>query len=58
MFLLRFYRQKRLCDEMKKRDYGDLLMFDQVNTRYAIDANDTQIWSSHYETRCTLFFAV
>ena len=43
---------------MKKRDYGDLLMFDQVNTRYAIDANDTQIWSSHYETRCTLFFAV
>ena len=58
MFLLRLYRQKRLRNEMKKRDYGALLMFDQVNTRYAIEATNMQIWCSHYETRCVLLFAV
>ena len=33
-------------------------MFDQVNTRYATDTTNMQIWCSHYETRCVLLFAV
>ena len=49
---IRMYRLGRLREELKARDYGGLLMFDQINTRYATDATNMQIWCSHYETRC------
>ncbi len=49
---VRRYRLARLREELKARDYAGLLMFDQVNTRYATDATNMQIWCSHYETRC------
>jgi Xaa-Pro dipeptidase len=28
------------------------LLFDPINTRYAVDATNMQIWCAHYETRC------
>ena len=50
--VVRLYRLNRLREQLKARDYGGLLLFDQINTRYATDATNMQIWSSHYETRC------
>ncbi len=49
---VRLYRLGRLRQELKKRDIAGLLLFDQINTRYATDATNMQIWCSHYETRC------
>jgi len=49
---VRRYRLGRLRDEMRKRDVAGLLLFDQINTRYATDATNMQVWCSHYETRC------
>jgi Xaa-Pro aminopeptidase len=49
---VRRYRLGRLRQELVKRDYAGLLLFDQLNTRYATDATNMQIWCSHYETRC------
>ena len=50
--LVRRYRLGRLRAELKQRDYAGLLLFDPINTRYATDATNTQIWCAHYETRC------
>jgi len=49
---LRLYRLARLREQMLQRDVAGLLMFDQVNCRYATDATNMQVWCSHYETRC------
>ncbi len=49
---VRRYRLARLRAEMKRADVAGLLMFDQINTRYATDATNMQVWSSHYECRC------
>jgi len=53
---VRLYRLGRLREQLKKQDCAGLLLFDQINTRYACDATNMQIWCSHYETRC-LFVA-
>ncbi len=53
---VRLYRLGRLRDELEKMDCAGILLFDQVNTRYACDATNMQVWCSHYETRC-LFVA-
>ena len=37
---------------MLRDDVAGLLLFDQINTRYATDATNMQVWCSHYETRC------
>jgi Xaa-Pro aminopeptidase len=50
--VVRRYRLGRLRAELERRDYAGLLLFDQINTRYATDATNMQIWCSHYETRC------
>ncbi len=49
---VRMYRLGRITGELKKKDCAAALLFDQVNTRYATDATNMQIWCSHYETRC------
>jgi len=49
---VRRYRLARLRAELARRDYAGLLLFNQINTRYATDATNMQIWCSHYETRC------
>ena len=51
---VRLYRLGRVRRELEARDYAGILLFDQINTRYATDATNMQIWSSHYETRCVL----
>ena len=49
---VRRYRLGRIRDELKARDYAGILLFDQINTRYATDATNMQVWCAHYETRC------
>ena len=49
---VRRYRLQRLRQEMAKGGISGLLLFDQINTRYATDATNMQVWCSHYETRC------
>ena len=49
---VRLYRLGRIRSELKKKDCAGALLFDQVNTRYATDATNMQVWCSHYETRC------
>ena len=51
---VRLYRLGRVRRELEARDYAGILLFDQINTRYATNATNMQIWSSHYETRCVL----
>ncbi|MDP7453733.1 MAG: aminopeptidase P family N-terminal domain-containing protein, partial [Arenicellales bacterium] len=50
--VVRKYRLHRLRSEMERADVAGLLLFDQINTRYATDATNMQVWCSHYETRC------
>ena len=49
---VQLYRLARLRDEMRRVGFAGLLLFDQLNTRYATDATNMQVWCSHYETRC------
>ena len=49
---VRQYRLGRLRHQMALADVAGLLLFDQINTRYATDATNMQVWCSHYETRC------
>ena len=49
---VRRYRLERIQQQLRKLDYAGILLFDQVNCRYACDATNMQVWCSHYETRC------
>ena len=49
---VRKYRLHRLRKKMQEHDVAGLLLFNQINTRYAVDATNMQLWCSHYETRC------
>ena len=49
---VRLYRMGRVREQLKRLDYAGILLFDQVNCRYACDATNMQVWCSHYETRC------
>ncbi len=49
---VRLYRLERIRSELRKKDCAGALLFDQVNTRYATDATNMQVWCSHYEARC------
>jgi len=48
---VRRYRLQRLRAELRKRDLAGIILYDQLNTRYAVDATNMQIWCSHNETR-------
>ena len=54
---VRLYRLGRLREQLRARDCAGLLLFDQINTRYATDATNMQVWCSHYETRCVFVAA-
>ncbi|MDJ0958372.1 MAG: Xaa-Pro peptidase family protein [Arenicellales bacterium] len=49
---VRQYRLIRVREQLRRFDYAGALLFNQINTRYATDATNMQIWCSHYETRC------
>ncbi|MDD9811613.1 MAG: Xaa-Pro peptidase family protein [Gammaproteobacteria bacterium] len=49
---VRRYRVARVREKLKAFDYAGILLFNPINTRYACDATNMQIWCTHYETRC------
>lgn len=50
--LVRSYRLSRIKEQMKTHDCAGLLLFNPINVRYATDATNMQVWTTHYETRC------
>ena len=48
---MRQYRLDRLCGELRKRDYGGIVMFDPLNIRYATDSSNMQLWITHNPAR-------
>lgn len=48
---LREYRLARVRDQLVEHDYAGIILYDQLNTRYATDVTNMQIWCSHNENR-------
>lgn len=48
---VRLYRLGRVRDALAARDYAGIILFDQLNMRYALDATNMQVWCSHNEAR-------
>ncbi len=48
---MREFRLQRLCGELRRRDYGGILLFDPLNIRYATDSTNMQLWTSHNPAR-------
>ncbi|MCP5073729.1 MAG: aminopeptidase P family protein [Rhodobacteraceae bacterium] len=51
---VRLYRLERIREQLCKHNYAGILLFDPLNTRYATDSTNMQIWCTHFETRCVL----
>jgi len=49
---VRRYRVRRVREQLHEFDYAGALLFNPINTRYACDATNMQLWCTHYETRC------
>ena len=48
---VRLYRLGRVREALVERDLAGIILYDQLNTRYATDATNMQVWCSHNETR-------
>ena len=48
---IREYRLGRLVQELQRRDYGGILLFDPLNIRYATDTTNMQLWITHNPAR-------
>jgi len=51
MQALREYRLGRVRQELKRRDYAGILLFDPLNHRYATDSTNMQLWITHNSAR-------
>ena len=51
---LRMHRLARVRHYMQKADIAGLLLYDQLNCRYATDSTNMQIWCSHNDARYVL----
>ncbi|MFT5113577.1 MAG: Xaa-Pro aminopeptidase [Parasphingorhabdus sp.] len=52
MDALRQYRLERVRQQLRKNDYAGILLFDPLNTRYATDSTNMQLWVTHNQARC------
>ena len=48
---VRRYRLARIRHALVERDLAGIILYDQINTRYAVDATNMQIWCGHNEVR-------
>ncbi len=48
---VRRYRLARVREQLRRLDYAGIVLFDQLNTRYATDVTNMQLWCSHNENR-------
>ena len=44
---VRMYRLGRIREQLRRLDYAGVLLYDQLNSRYATDATNMQVWCSH-----------
>ncbi len=51
MVALREYRLERVREQLRKRDYAGILLFDPLNHRYATDSTNMQLWITHNAAR-------
>jgi Xaa-Pro aminopeptidase len=51
MVALREYRLERVREQLRKRDYAGVLLFDPLNLRYATDSTNMQLWITHNQAR-------
>ena len=51
MIALREYRLGRVREQLRKRDYAGVLLFDPLNLRYATDSTNMQLWITHNQAR-------
>ncbi len=54
---VRRYRWNRLTQHIVDRNYGELLIFDLLNIRYAADSTNMQLWNSYNPFRAVLICA-
>jgi len=48
---LRAYRLGRLREQLKRRDYAGVLLYDPINIRYATGSRNMQVWVTHNPAR-------
>ena len=48
---VRRYRLGRVRESLTRHDLAGIILYDQLNTRYAVDATNMQVWCSHNEAR-------
>ena len=48
---LREYRLARVRAELVRHDYAGILLWDPLNIRYATDASNMQVWTTHNQAR-------
>ena len=48
---VRLYRLNRVRAELQRRDLAGIILYDQINIRYACDATNMSVWCGHNETR-------
>ena len=48
---VRRYRLARIQTELVRQDLAGIILYDQLNTRYATDSTNMQIWCTHNEVR-------
>src|SRR4029077_8976105 len=48
---LRGYRLGRLREQLRKRDYAGVLLYDPINIRYATGSRNMQVWTTHNPAR-------
>ena len=53
----RKYRLDRIRQQLLKEDCAAILLYDPINIRYALDATNMQVWTSHNAIRYALIFA-
>ncbi len=54
---VRLYRLNRVRAELQRLDYAAIVLYDPINTRYATDVTNMQVWSMHNEQRYVLVMA-
>ena len=51
---VRLYRLGRVREQLRQRDLAAIVLYDQINARYATDATNMQLWCSHNDARYVL----
>lgn len=48
---IRRYRLKRVREQLRRLDYGGIVLYDPLNIRYATDSSNMQVWTMHNAVR-------